>query len=329
MAIRPTRRRRPHLIAVLVGDQFEPFEFGVVCEVFGRDRSYLADPWYRMAVCSADGRPPRSSAGGMVLDGVEGPDTIDRCDTLIVPPWELPYDGPPQHVIAAIRRANDRGARLVSICSGAYVLAHAGVLDGRRATTHWMHTEDLAARFPAVKVDPDVLYVDDGQVLTSAGTASGIDLCLHIVRLDHGAEAANGLARRMVVAPHRDGGQAQYVQAPVPMVADEQPLAATLDWALARLDHELSVEDLARQALMSPRTFARRFRDSTGTTPLQWLLGQRVLLAKRLLETTTSPVELVALQCGFGSATALRTHFKKLVGTSPLAYRRAFDQVAS
>jgi transcriptional regulator GlxA family with amidase domain len=231
--------------------------------------------------------------------------------------------------LAAIRRAYDRGARLVSICSGAFVLAHAGVLDGRRATTHWMHTDDLAERFPAVKVDADVLYVDDGQILTSAGTASGIDLCLHIVRLDHGAEAANGLARRMVVAPHRDGGQAQYVQAPVPTVANEQPMSATLDWALARLDHDISVEDLARQAYMSPRTFARRFRDTTGTTPLQWLLRQRVLLAKRLLETTASPVEVVALQCGFGSATALRTHFKRQVGTSPLAYRRAFGQVAS
>jgi transcriptional regulator GlxA family with amidase domain len=212
----------------------------------------------------------------------------------------------------------------MTVCSGAFVLAHAGLLDDRRATTHWMYADRLAAAFPRVKVDPDVLYVDEGSVLTSAGTAAGIDLCLHVVRLDHGAAIANAVARRMVVPPHRDGGQAQFVEAAVVDDDGADPLAATLDWALEHLDEPLPVEVLARRALMSPRTFARRFRAATGTTPLQWLLRQRLLRAQQLLETTDLPVDVIAHHCGFGSAAVLRTHFRRALDTNPVSYRRAF-----
>jgi transcriptional regulator GlxA family with amidase domain len=233
-------------------------------------------------------------------------------------------------VVEALRAAHERGARLLSVCSGAFLLAEAGLLDGRRATTHWMYTDLLASRYPAIDVDPDVLYVDGGDgIYTSAGTAAGIDLCLHIVRLDHGAEVANAVARRMVVPAHRDGGQSQFVAAPVPADAGDDNLAPILDWAVAHLDEPLTVEDLARRALMSPRTFARRFRAATGTTPLQWLLRQRISHAQQLLEVTELPVELVATQCGFGSATALRIHFRRLTGTTPVLYRRTFRREAA
>lgn len=217
----------------------------------------------------------------------------------------------------------------MSVCSGAFALAHAGLLDGRRATTHWRYTDRLAEAFPQVDVDADVLYVDAGQILTSAGTAAGIDLCLHVLRLDHGVEMANAVARRMVVPPHRDGGQAQYVEAPVEADDGTDPLAVTLDWVLAHLDEPLTVDVMAHRALMSPRTFARRFRAVTGTTPLQWLLRQRILQAQRLLEASDLPVEVIAQRCGFGSASVLRTHFKRVLDTSPLAYRRTFCEVAS
>jgi transcriptional regulator GlxA family with amidase domain len=210
------------------------------------------------------------------------------------------------------------------VCSGAFVLAAAGLLDGRRATTHWMYTDDLAAMYPEVKVDPDVLYVDEGDVLTSAGTAAGIDLCLHVVRQDFGAEIANAVARRMVVPPHRDGGQAQFVDEPVPDGPGIDLFGDTLAFMQEHLDEPLSVDDLAARAAMSPRTFARRFRASTGTTPHKWLVRQRVLLAQRLLETTDLPIDRVAERCGFGSAAGLREHFSRQVRTSPLSYRRTF-----
>jgi transcriptional regulator GlxA family with amidase domain len=216
------------------------------------------------------------------------------------------------------------------VCSGAFVLAAAGLLDGRRATTHWMHAEALANRYPKIDVDPDVLYVDEGDVMTSAGTAAGIDLCLHVVRLDLGAEIANAVARRMVVPPHREGGQAQFVEAP--MTSGEpgsDRFAATLEYMLEHLDEALSVEVMADRAAMSPRTFARRFRATTGTTPGQWLVRQRVLLAQRLLETTDDPVELIALRCGFGTAAGLRLHFRRVLDTSPLVYRRTFRRIGA
>jgi AraC family transcriptional regulator, transcriptional activator FtrA len=211
------------------------------------------------------------------------------------------------------------------VCTGAFLLGQAGLLDGRRATTHWMWSGDLARRFPAVEVDRDVLFVDGGDgIFTSAGTAAGIDLCLHLVRLDHGAAVANAVARRMVVPPQRDGGQAQFVAAPVPDDCEDDAIGRTMAWAVERVDQSLGVDDLAREAIMSPRTFARRFRAVTGTTPMQWLLRQRVLHAQRLLETTDLPVERVAERSGFGTPAALRVHFRRVAGTSPLAYRRTF-----
>ena len=217
-----------------------------------------------------------------------------------------------------------RGARIASFCSGAFVLAAAGLLDGRRATTHWMYTAELARQYPLIDLDPSVLYVGDGQVFTSAGTAAAIDLSLHLVRLDYGAEVANVIARRMVVPAHRDGGQAQFVESPLPDVECSDELAAALDWAVAHLDQPLTVNDLAERARLSPRTFARRFRDTVGTTPLQWLLTQRVVLAQRLLETTTLPMDVVAERCGLGSAANLRLHVGRRLGVAPSDYRQTF-----
>jgi transcriptional regulator GlxA family with amidase domain len=307
-----------------VFDGVPPFELGVVCEVFGLPRPEIADPWpYEHRVCSPDG-PTVRTAAGFALAGVEPITALDRADTIVVPAWRgLEHVAPDDAVLTALRRAHARGARLMTVCSGAFVLAHAGLLDDLRATTHWMYADRLAGAFPSVKVDPDVLYVDEGNVLTSAGTAAGIDLCLHVVRIDHGAAIANAIARRMVVPPHRDGGQAQFVEAA--MVEDcADAMAATLDWALEHLDEPLPVEALARRALMSPRTFARRFRAATGTTPLQWLLRQRLLRAQQLLETTDLPIDTVAHHCGFGSAAVLRTHFRRSLATNPIAYRRTF-----
>jgi transcriptional regulator GlxA family with amidase domain len=307
-----------------------PFELAVICEVFGLARPEIADPWpYELILVSPHGRRVRTNQG-FFIDGALPLSALDRADTIVVPAWTNDDTmSPPEPMLAALRRAHQRGVRLMSECSGAFALAHAGLLDGRRATTHWRYTDRLAREFPDIEVDPDVLYVDEGQILTSAGTAAGIDLCLHVVRLDHGVEIANAIARRMVVPPHRDGGQAQFVVAPVEADDGNDPLAVTLDWALEHLDQPLTVEVMARHALTSPRTFARRFRAVTGTTPLQWLLRQRILHAQQLLESTDLPVEVIAQRCGFGSASVLRTHFKRMLDTSPLSYRRTFCEVAS
>ncbi|HEV7861631.1 MAG TPA: helix-turn-helix domain-containing protein [Acidimicrobiia bacterium] len=303
----------------------------VPCEVFGIDRSELGVPWYRHRICAAEPPPVRSSQG-FTIDTPYGLDDVVRADTVVVPAWgAAQLDGePPPALLDALRTAHRRGARILSVCSGAFVLAAAGLLDGRRATTHWMHADALAARYPKVQVDPDVLYVDEGDVMTSAGTAAGIDLCLHVVRLDFGAEIANAVARRMVVPPHREGGQAQFVEAP--MTSSEpgsDRFATTLEYMLEHLDEPLSVEGMADRAAMSPRTFARRFRATTGTTPGQWLVRQRVLVAQRLLETTDDPVELIALRCGFGTAAGLRLHFRRVLATSPLVYRRTFRRIGA
>ncbi|HYH49734.1 MAG TPA: transcriptional regulator FtrA [Acidimicrobiia bacterium] len=327
----PARSRRRHTVATVICHGVAPFEMAVPCEVFGIDRSELGVPWYRHMICAAE-EPPIRSSQGFTIDTPYGLDEIVRADTVVVPAWGAHnFDSePPPNLIDALRAAHRRGARILSVCSGAFVLAAAGLLDGRRATTHWMHAEDLAARYPEIDVDPDVLYVDEGDVMTSAGTAAGIDLCLHVVRLDFGAEIANAVARRMVVPPHREGGQAQFVE--TPMTSGEpgsDRFAATLEYMLEHLDEPLSVEAMAEQAAMSPRTFARRFRSTTGTTPGQWLVRQRVLLAQRLLETTDDPVELIALRCGFGTAAGLRLHFRRVLDTSPLIYRRTFRRIGA
>jgi transcriptional regulator GlxA family with amidase domain len=319
-AVRPFPLRS---VAAVLDDGVSPFELAVACEVFGTDRSAMGVPRVDFAVCS-----PRS---GVVVGetglGFAAPHRLDRlaaADLAVVPALGLGYQPGPE-LVEALHAVVDRGGRVVSLCSGAFVLARAGLLDGRRATTHWAHAEEFRAAFPGVHVVPDVLFVEDGPVATSAGTAAGIDLCLHLVRAAFGPAAANTVARRMVVPPRRDGGQAQFVVSPVRDV-EAHTLAPVLDWAVARLDTELSVAVLARRAAMSERTFARRFRDETGTTPHSWLLARRVALAEELLEHGDLAVEEIARRCGFGSATMLRHHFSRLRGTAPTRYRRAFGR---
>jgi transcriptional regulator GlxA family with amidase domain len=313
----------PHTVALLVDDGFSPLEFSVACEVFGLDRSALRAPWYRFLVCGAHPGPIAAQVPFQVIasQGLEG---LRDADTVVVPPISRP-EPVSEAVLEELRRAHRRGARMISLCTGAFVLAAAGLLDGRLATTHWRHSAELTTRYPAVKVDRDVLFVDEGDVLTSAGSAASMDLCLHVVRCDFGAEVANRLARWCVVPPYRDGGQAQFVEEPFTAVPAGDPFTETLAWAVEHLDEALSVDELARRSVMSPRSFARRFRAATGTSPHRWLVMQRVLMAQRLLETTDLQVEEVAWRCGMGTAANLRLHFSAVVRTSPASYRRTFQ----
>lgn len=303
------------------------FDLAVPCEVFGWDRSYLGVPWYDFKVVAADPTPIRTVTG-FTIDTPYDLDELAQADTVIVPGWSDPDVKPSPELVTALRNSYERGARLVSICIGAFVLAEAGLLAGRPATTHWAFVDQFRARYPTVRLDPNVLYVDDGQILTSAGTAAGMDLCLHLVRLDHGAEVANGVARRVVMPPHRDGGQAQYIDMPVAPRAGSD-LQPTLDWARGHLDQPLSVEQLAAHAAMSPRTFARRFKAHTGTTPHEWLLDQRIDVARRMLESSDQTIDWIASRAGFGSAAALRHHFQRRLHTSPNRYRRTFRGVVA
>jgi len=314
-------------VGVAAFDGVAIFELAVPCEVFGIDRSDMGVPGYDLRVCGVQAGP-LSTGGGFSIQPRYGLRTLERCDTIVVPAWAGVDTPPPQQLVRALQRAHDRGARIASLCSGAFVLAAAGLLDGKRATTHWMHAARLAELYPTIDVDPGVLYVDEGSVLTSAGTAAGIDLCLHMVRSDYGAEVANVYARRMVVPPHRDGGQAQFVDTPIGVASDNGALDATMDWALQNIEEPLSVDDLAKHASMSPRTFARRFRAVTGTTPLQWMVSQRVIAARRLLESTELPIDIIADRTGFGSAPTMRLHFARIVGTSPQSYRQTFRRGA-
>ncbi|MDA2810865.1 helix-turn-helix domain-containing protein [Nocardiopsis sp. RSe5-2] len=309
-----------HRVAVTVVEGAPVFEVSVACEVFGIDRPDLADPWYEMWICAE--RPDTALAHGLALQEAHPLDSVVEADTVLVPNC-TEVDRAPRELAEAVRAAYDNGARVASICTGAFVLAAAGLLDGRTATTHWMHAAELAAAHPKVRVDPAVLYVEDGGVYTSAGTAAGIDLCLELVRADHGTAVANALARRLVTPPHREGGQAQYVEAPA-LAHDDTRLAPLLEWARSRLAEPLTLDDLARRANLSRRTLARRFEDALGVPPLRWLLCERVRRAQLLLETTGLPVEQVAEASGLGSAANLRRHFTRHVGVAPLAYRRAF-----
>jgi AraC family transcriptional activator FtrA len=312
------------LVAAVIAERVSVFEFAVACEVFGIDRSGdIGRPWYRFEVCSAAPPGPVTTQTGFTIGTPHGLEVLERAHTIVVPATPDPA-APSAALVGALQGAHRRGARVVSLCTGAFTLAAAGLLDGRRATTHWMWADKLARDYPRVQVDPGVLYIDEGDVMTSAGTAAGIDLCLHIVRRDYGAEAANITARRMVVAPHRDGGQAQFVRTPVPPPAASDPFTDALVWAQEHLDEAIAVEELARRAAMSARTFARRFLEQQGTTPHQWLLRQRVAYAQRLLETTDLPVDVVAGRCGLGTATNFRQHFQRVVRTTPTAYRRTF-----
>ncbi|MEV8594759.1 helix-turn-helix domain-containing protein [Streptomyces sp. NPDC052012] len=310
-------------VAAVLLDGVNPFELGVVCEVFGTDRSDDGLPVYDFAVASAEGPVLRSNTG-FALHVEHGPERLEEADLIAVPAGSC-YEARefPPELLDALRRAVDRGARVLSVCSGVFVLAAAGLLDGRRAAAHWRHAEALTRQYPHLKVEPDVLYVDEDPVITSAGTAAGIDACLHLVRKEQGPEVANKIARRMVVPPHRDGGQAQYIERPLPQPGGDT-VAEVLVWMEQHLDEEVTVEQLAARAHMSPRTFARRFQQETGTTPYRWILRQRVLLAQRLLEGTDETVDAIASRTGFGNAAALRHHFVRAVGTTPQTYRRTF-----
>ena len=309
------------MVVALAYDGMGTFEFGIVTEIFGLPRPELDVDWYRFEVCTAERGPVRAT-GGVLLEARRGLRSLAKAGTIVIPGWHAGRR-PPAPLLRAIRSAHAGGARLVSICSGVFVLAAAGLLDGKRATTHWRYAERLAAQFPKIRVEPDVLYVDEGSILTSAGSAAGIDLCLHIVRRDHGAEIANSVARRLVMPPHRDGGQAQYVQEPIRKDAGGG-LARVLEWAQSHLGKALKVEELAKRAAMSPRTFARRFREETGTTPHQWLMHQRLLAAQRRLEKTAESMDRIAEAVGLQTASTLRLQFARVLGTTPTAYRRRF-----
>jgi len=302
------------------------FEYGVAAELFGLARPELGLDWYHFATVSVDPAPLRMT-GGATLAASTDLRRLARAGTIVLPGWRDPAEPPPDTLVDAIRRAHERGARVLSICSGVFVLAATGLLDGKPATTHWRYTERLAQAFPLIDVQPDVLYVDEGSLLTSAGSAAGIDLGLHLIRRDYGAEVANHVARRLVVPPHRHGGQAQFIEVNV-RVHQNDSLSDLLAWASANLDQPITVDDLAARAHLAPRTLARRFRDDLGTTPHRWLTQQRVALAQRLLETSSVGIDQLATQAGFGTAVTLRHHFQQLLGTSPSAYREQFRQAA-
>ncbi|MEU3412335.1 MULTISPECIES: GlxA family transcriptional regulator [unclassified Streptomyces] len=311
-----------NVVAVLLNG-VHPFELGLVCEVFGIDRSDDGLPVYDFAVASAEG-PGLDTPCGFAVSTPYGLERLEEADLIAVPAGEgFAARAYPEELLAALRRAVDRGTRVLSVCSGVFVLAAAGLLDGRRCAVHWHHAEQLARRYPGIMVEPDVLYVDEDPVITSAGTAAGIDACLHLVRKEQGPEVANKLARRMVVPPHRDGGQAQFIERPLPK-APVDTVGEVLAWMEAHLDQEVTVEQLAARAHMAPRTFARRFRQETGTTPYRWILRQRVLLAQELLEGTGETMDAIAWRTGFGTAAALRHQFVRALGVTPNAYRRAF-----
>jgi transcriptional regulator GlxA family with amidase domain len=314
-----------HRVVVLALDGVYPFELSIPVRIFGSATGPGLTPLYEVLTCGIDGRPVRSSAD-FAIAVEHGPEIIETADTLVIPPFGCgpaeDRDWCPPPVAAALARLRP-GTRIVSICTASYLLAAAGLLDGRPATTHWSEAERFKCLFPAVDVDADVLFVDDGDILTSAGVAAGIDLCMHIVRRDHGSEVANSVARRCVVPPWREGGQAQFIDRPVPEPA-AAATSATREWALGELHRPISLAEMARHARMSVRTFSRRFRDEVGMTPGQWLARQRVDLARRLLESTDLPVDRIAEQAGFGTSASLRQHLVASVGVPPSAYRHTF-----
>jgi transcriptional regulator GlxA family with amidase domain len=313
-----------HSVVALCFDGLVAFDLTAPGQAFQLAAEPSGRPFYKFSTCSAGGAPLQTTSGFSIVPDA-GLGALRRADTVVVPGYAALFEPPPAAALDALRAAAARGARLLSVCTGAFGLAHAGLLDGRRATTHWAWAEELARRFPAVEVEPDALFVDQGEVLTSAGLSAGIDLSLHVIRRDCGAEVGERVARHMVAAPHREGGQAQFFKPELPSSAGS--LEPTRRWALERLAEPLDVAAMARHAGVSPRTFARRFRSETGTTPLQWLLSQRVLEARRLLEATDLPVDEVAWRVGFATAASLRDHFRRATATTPTAYRRSFQPV--
>ncbi|WP_018150381.1 helix-turn-helix domain-containing protein [Leeia oryzae] len=311
-----------HRIAVVAFDQISPFHLSVPCVVFGDERPDAPD--FELQVCAAETGPLKTTAGFevMVAHGLE---ILATAHTVIIPSWRDVAERPPQPLLDALRAAHERGAQVVGLCLGAYVLAEAGLLSQRKATTHWAFAQDFAQRYPDVQLDPNVLYVEDGRLLTSAGTAAGIDCCLHMIRQRYGAESANAVARRLVVPPHRQGGQAQYIEQPLPATASGSRLADLIAWVRTHLDEPHTLDSLAEKSLMSRRTFTRHFRQLTGTTVGNWLLSERLALTQRLLETTGQPVEEIARLTGFGNTVTLRHHFGKAFGVSPMAWRKMYQ----
>jgi AraC family transcriptional activator FtrA len=319
---RKSSPQSPGLVAAIAYDGLCTFEFGIAVEVFGLPRPEFDFPWYEFAVVAAEGRRSRA-IGGIVVEATAGLAALDTARTIIIPGWRDRAERPPEHLLKAISKASEGGARCLSICSGVYVLAAAGLLSGKRVTTHWRHIPDLKRLHPDVQVEEDVLYVDEGNVITSAGSAAGIDACLHLVRRDFGSRIANSVARRLVMPPHRDGGQSQYVAAPV----QERPgrtISEVMDWARRRLAEPLEIGRLARHAAMSERTFLRRFQEGVGMTPMAWLQRERMFRARELLEASGQALRDVGEQCGYQSLETFRVAFKRVVRTTPAAYRSRF-----
>jgi transcriptional regulator GlxA family with amidase domain len=318
-----------HRVVALCMDGLVAFDLAVPAQAFALAFDGEGRPLYEFSICSPGGSELLTTSG-FALRPESDLTLLEEAETVVVPAYRDVFSPPPAEAVAALRQAAERGARVISVCTGAFALAHAGLLDGRRATTHWAFAEALASSFPAVAVDAAALYVDEGMVMTSAGLSAGIDLCLHLIRKDFGAAVGERAARHMVAAPHREGGQAQFIECPREAPAERVDwLEATRRWALEHLDQPLDVATMSRQAGVSPRTFARRFRAETGTTPLQWLLAQRVLEARRLLEETDLPIDAVAWRAGFGTAASLRDHFRRATATTPSAYRRSFKPAAA
>jgi len=313
---------KKHLVVALAYDRLCTFEFGCAVELFALERPELGVDWYDFAVCAVEQGPIRA-AGGITVQAPFQPELLALADTIIIPGWRDADEMPPPQLLAWIRAAHARGARLCSICSGVFVLAAAGVLDGQRATTHWRYAERLAQRYPRIAVQPDQLYVDNGQVITAAGSAAGLDMLLHLVRRDYGGKVGNLVAQRLVVAPHREGGQAQFV--PRPMAQDEQGrLSRLMDWLRRHPAQSHTVASMAQRAAMSPRTLQRQFQQATGLGPVEWLIRERVAIVKDLLEEPDVPLAQIAERAGFGSEESLRHHFRRLVATTPGAYRKRF-----
>lgn len=308
------------VVAVLAYDGVNAFELGIATEVFGL--SNMGPDWYRVIVCADQPGVPLATGGSVKVVADAGLASLRRAGTIIVPGWQDIDAAPPEALLEALRRAHARGARIASICAGVFVVAAAGLLDGRRVAVHWMHAEVLARKYPLLRVDPNVLYVDDGDIMSSAGRAAGLDLCVHIVRRDFGAEVANGVARRLVIPAHREGGQAQFI--PSPVLSEGDPLLALRAWVRDNLDRALTIDDLATKVRMSRRTFIRRFEEATGVSPGEWVLQERTARARSLLEATRLSIEQVATAVGFSSADALRHHFRSRLDTSPARYRGGF-----
>ena len=309
------------IIAVVAFDHISPFHLSVPCVVFGEGHPGL--PLFDVKVCAAETGTVNTTAG-FSLGINHDLSVLKKADTVIIPSWRNPAERPPETLIKAVSAAQRRGAQIVGLCLGAYVLAEAGLLDGRRATTHWAYAQDFAQRYPLIDVDADVLYVEDENVLTSAGTAAGIDCCLHMVRQRYGAESANSVARRLVVPPHRQGGQAQFIEQPIPTSARSSRLGEMIDWVRGNLDQAHTVDSLANRALMSRRTLTRQFRQLIGMSVVEWLHAERLALTQRLLESSDHSIDAISALVGFGSPESLRLHFRRAFGVSPNAWRATF-----